>query len=415
MVSAPQRGGCGALGERQNRNGREDMKKLLALIGVIVVFATSEQVLAQSKTVKIGFVATFSGPLAVIGNDMRNSFNLALDRLNHQMGGLPVEVIYEDDQQKPEIGMQKTKELIESDHVDFLTGYIFSNVLLASLEPAIDSKTILVSAHAGPSQLAGELCSPYVYTTGVENDQTAAAMGLYMNQKGVKNTYVLSPNYAAGKDIVAGLKSTFRGKIVGEEYTRWPDQLDFSTELSNISATKPDAVFAFYPGAAGVQFLNQYEQSGLKGKIPLYTVFTIDETTLPLQGANAIGIPGAQDWVNDLPNEANRKYVTDYKSKYKTSPTYYGAESYDAANLINSSVVAVNGDLTRKDDLLKALKMAKFASVRGAFQYGNNHFGIQNFYLQDVVKRADGSLGLETVATIVKDSQDRYHDRCPMP
>ncbi len=391
------------------------MKKLLVLIGVIVVFAASEQVLAQSKTVKIGFVATFSGPLAVIGNDMRNSFNLALDHLNHKMGGLPVEVIYEDDQQKPEIGMQKTKKLIESDHVDFLTGYIFSNVLLASLEPAIDSKTILISAHAGPSQLAGELCSPYVYTTGVENDQTAAAMGLYMNQKGVKNTYVLSPNYAAGKDIVAGLKSTFRGKIVGEEYTRWPDQLDFSTELSNISATKPDAVFAFYPGAAGVQFLNQYEQSGLKGKIPLYTVFTIDETTLPLQGANAIGIPGAQDWVNDLPNEANRKYVTDYKSKYKTSPTYYGAESYDAANLINSSVVAVNGDLTRKDDLLKALKMAKFASVRGAFQYGNNHFGIQNFYLQDVVKRADGSLGLETVATIVKDSQDRYHDRCPMP
>ncbi len=264
------------------------MKKLFVFIGAIIAFATSEQVLAQPKTVKIGFVATFSGPLAVIGNDMRNSFNLALDHLNHTMGGLPVQLIYEDDQQKPEIGMQKTKKLIESDHVDFITGYIFSNVLLASLQPAVDSKTILISAHAGPSQLAGELCSPYVYTTGVENDQTAAAMGLYMNQKGVKNAYVLSPNYAAGKDIVAGLKSTFQGKIVGEEYTRWPDQLDFSTELSNIRAVRPDAVFAFYPGAAGVQFLNQYEQSGLKGKTPLYTVFTIDETTLPLQGTNAI-------------------------------------------------------------------------------------------------------------------------------
>ena len=389
------------------------MSKTLIAAGALMV-CVSQPALAQQKSVKIGFVSTFSGPTAVIGNDMRNSFDLALDHLGRKMGGLPVEVVYEDDQQKPEVGKQKTEKLIESDHVDFIAGYIWSNVLLASLKPAIDSKTIMISANAGPSQIAGELCSPYFFSTSWQNDQTPAAVGLYMNQEGVKNAYLVGPNYAAGKDMLTGVKATFKGKIVGEEYTRWPDQLDFSAELSKVRAAKPDAVFVFYPGAAGVQFLNQYVQAGLKSQIPLYTAFTIDETTLPRQGENAIGIPGAQEWVNDLPNDANKKFVADYKAKYKASPSFYGAQSYDAANLVNSAVVAVNGDVAKKADMIKAMEKADFASVRGSFRYGNNHFPIQNFYLQDVVKGPDGMLGLKTVATIVKDDQDGFHDKCAM-
>ncbi|HSV24068.1 MAG TPA: ABC transporter substrate-binding protein [Xanthobacteraceae bacterium] len=374
----------------------------------------SVSALAQQKSIKIGFVSTFSGPTAVIGNDMRNSFDLALDHLDRKIGGLPVEVIYEDDQQKPEVGKQKTEKLIESDHVDFIVGYIWSNVLLASFKPAIDSKTIIVSANAGPSQIAGELCSPYFFSTSWQNDQTPAAVGLYMNQKGVKNAYLIGPNYAAGKDMLTGVKATFKGKIIGEEYTRWPDQLDFSAELSKVRAAKPDAVFVFYPGAAGVQFLNQYVQAGLKSQIPLYTAFTIDETTLPRQGENAIGIPGAQQWVNDLPNDANKKFVADYKAKYKTAPSFYGAQTYDAANLVNSAVIAVKGDVAKKTDMIKAMEKADFASVRGSFRYGNNHFPIQSFYLQDVVREPDRALVLKTVATIVKDDQDGFHDKCAM-
>jgi branched-chain amino acid transport system substrate-binding protein len=370
--------------------------------------------LAQPKAVKIGFVNTFSGPNAVLGADMRNAFELALDHLGRKMGGLPVEVIYEDDQQKPEVGKQKTEKLIQSDHVDFIVGYIWSNVLLASLKPVIDSKTILIGANAGPSQVAGELCSPYFFSTSWQADQTPAAVGRYMNQKGVKNVYMVGPNYAAGKDMLAGAKAVFTGKVIGEDYTRWPDQLDFSAELSKVRAAKPDAVFVFYPGAAGVQFLNQYVQAGLKNQIPLYTAFTIDETTLPRQGENAIGIPGAQQWVNDLPNDANRKFVAGFKAKYKLSPSFYGAQAYDAALLAASAVTAVGGDVSRKADMIKAMEKADFASVRGAFRFGNNHFPIQNFYLQDVVKAADGSLGLKTVATIVTDDQDNFHDKCPM-
>jgi branched-chain amino acid transport system substrate-binding protein len=331
------------------------------------------------------------------------------------MAGKQVEVIYEDDQQKPDVGKQKTEKLVQSDHVDFIAGYIWSNVLLASLKTAVDSQTFLISANAGPSQLAGELCSPYVFSTSWQNDQTPAAMGLYMNQKGVKSVFLIGPNYAAGKDMLAGVKSTFKGKVMGEEYTVWPSQLDFSAELSKAKASGAESIFVFYPGAAGVQFLNQYAQAGLKAQMPLYTAFTVDELSLPLQKDNAIGVPGAQEWVNDLPNEQNKAFVADYHKKYAgPRPTYYGAQAYDAAQLINSAVVAVKGDTSKKDAMKAEMQKADFKSLRGPFKYGNNHIPIQNFYLQDVVKGADGVLSLKTVSTIVKDSQDNFHDKCSM-
>src|SRR6202790_4173454 len=358
---------------------------------------------APQKTIKIGFISTSSGPVAAIGNDMKNSFELGLDQHGRKLGGLPVEVIYEDDQLKPEVGVQKTQKLIESDKVDFVVGYIWSNVLLASLKPLVDSKTMTVVTNAGASQLAGELCSPYVFSTSWQNDQTPQAMGLYMNQKGVKSVFLIGPNYAAGKDMLAGVKSTFKGEVKGEEYTVWPSQLDFSAELSKARASKAESIFVFYPGAAGVQFLNQYVQAGIKAQIPLYTAFTIDELSLPLQKENALGIPGAQEWVNDLPNTENKRFVADYRKKYPgLRPTYYGAQAYDAAQLINSAVVAVKGDTSKKDAMRAEMEKANFKSLRGPFKYGNNHIPIQNFYLQDVVKDADGTLSLKTVATIVK-------------
>ena len=370
--------------------------------------------LAQQKTVKIGFISTFSGPVAAIGNDMKNSFELGLDQHGRKLGGLPVEVIYADDQLKPEVGVQKTQELIESDHVDFIVGYIWSNVLLASLKPLVDSKTMTVVTNAGPNQLAGELCSPYVFSTSWQNDQTPAAVGRYMNEKGVKTAFLIGPNYAAGKDMLAGVQTTFKGQIVGQELTRWPDQLDFSAELSKARAAKPDAIFAFYPGGAGIQFITQYVQAGLKGQIPLYTAFTIDDLSLPRLKDLAVGVPGAQEWVNDLPNDTNKKYVADYKAKYHASPSFYGAQTYDAVGLIDSAITAVKGDLSNKDGMRKEMEKADFKSVRGEFKFGNNHIPIQNFYLQDAVKNADGSYALKSVALIVKDDQDRFHDKCMM-
>jgi len=384
------------------------------IVSAAVCALVAGQAMAQDKTIKIGFISTFSGPAAAIGNDMKNSFELGLDHYGRKLGGLPVAVIYADDQIKPEVGVQKTQEFIESDHVDFVVGYIWSNVLLASLKPLVDSKTMTVVTNAGASQFAGQLCSPYAFSTSWQNDQTPAAVGRYMNQKGVKTAFLIGPNYAAGKDMLAGVQTTFKGQIVGQELTRWPDQLDFSAELSKARATQPDAIFAFYPGGAGVQFVTQYAQAGLKGQIPLYTAFTIDGLSLPRLKDLAIGVPGAQEWVADLPNAANKKFVADYKAKYNATPSFYGAQTYDAVGLIDSAVTAVKGDLTDKEDMRKEMEKADFQSVRGGFKFGNNHIPIQNFYLQDAVKNPDGSYSLHTVATIVKDDQDRFHDQCPM-
>jgi branched-chain amino acid transport system substrate-binding protein len=389
------------------------MRRTMLLAGVAMALAMGPAA-AQNKSVKIGFVSTFSGPTAVIGNDMRNAFELALDHMGRKLGGLPVEVIYEDDQIKPEVGVQKTQKLIESDKVDFLVGYIWSNVALASLKPIIDSKTFTLITNAGASQIAGELCSPYVFTTSWNNDQTPQAIGLYMNQKNVKKAFLIGPNYAAGKDMLEGVAATFKGEIVGRELTAWPNQLDFSAELSKARAARPDAIFAFYPGGAGIQFVTQYAQSGMKGQIPLYTAFTIDALSLPRLKDLAVGIPGAQQWVRDLPNEANKKFVEDFRAKHKTDPSFYGAQTYDAVPLLDAAVKAVNGDLSNKEGMRRAAEKADFKSVRGPFKFGPNHIPIQNFYLQDAVKDGE-EYRMKTVATIVENDQDKHVGKCKMP
>lgn len=385
-------------------------KALLGLTGALAVSAAP----AMAQTVKIGFINTFSGPNATIGNDMRDAFELALDHLGRKIGGQTVEVIYEDDQQKPDVGKQKTEKVIQSDQVDFITGYIWSNVLLASAKSATDAKIHLISGNAGPSQLAGEQCSPYFFSASWQNDQTPMAMGEALNQRNIKKIYVMAPNYAAGKDMAAGVKATFKGEVVDEDYTKWPDQLDFSAELSKVRAAKPEALFVFYPGAAGVQILNQYAQAGLKGQVPFYSAFTIDATTLPLQKDNALGALGTQSWVNDLPNDTNKKFVNDFRKKYGRYPSFYGAQQYDVANLLDSAVRATKGNVKDKAALGAALEKADFKSVRGTFQFNTNHFPIQNFYLQETVKDADGNLTLKTISTVFKDHKDPHYSKCMM-
>jgi branched-chain amino acid transport system substrate-binding protein len=365
--------------------------------------------------IKIGFVSTFSGPQAAIGEDMRRSVELAKEHLGGKMGGKPFEIIYEDDQFKPDVGKQKSEKLVQQDKVNFVAGYIWSNVLLASLKTVTDEgDTILISSNAGPSQIAGELCNKNFFSTSWNNDQTPMAMGQYLQEKGVKSLYLMAGNYAAGKDMLAGVKRTFKGEIKGEDLTKWPDQLDFSAELAKVGAAKPDGIFIFYPGAHGVQFLQQYVQAGLKGKVPLYQVFSIDAITLPQQKELALGTLGAQEWVNDLPNEQNKKYVADFKKKHGVYPSYYGAQSYDSIMLIASAAEALKGDLSNKDKVRAEMKKANFKSLRGDFKYNTNQFPIQNFYIQEAVKDPEGMMTVKTIATAVKDGKDPYYEKCPM-
>jgi branched-chain amino acid transport system substrate-binding protein len=331
------------------------------------------------------------------------------------MAGKPIQIIYEDDQFKPDIGKQRSEKLVQQDKVNFVAGYIWSNVLLASLKTVTDEgDTILITTNAGPSQAAGELCNKNLFSTSGQNDQTPMAMGEYLNSKGVKSLYLMGPNYAAGKDMLAGLKRTYKGKIVGEDYTKWPDQLDFSAEMAKIAQVKPDGIYIFYPGAHGVQFVKQWVQSGLNKTVPLYQAFSVDATTLPQQGDLALGTIGAQLWVNDMANAQNQRYVADFKKKYNVYPSYYGAQSYDAIMLINSAVEALKGDLSNKDKVRAEIKKANFKSLRGDFKFGNNNFPIQSFYIQETVKDPQGLLTVKTVATATTAAVDPFAAKCPM-
>ncbi|MEC7389059.1 MAG: ABC transporter substrate-binding protein, partial [Pseudomonadota bacterium] len=349
-----------------------------------------------AEKVKIGFVTTITTPAGVIGKDMVDAVKLAMEDIDGKMAGLDVELIVEDDGFKPAIGKQKTDKLVKQDKVQFVTGFIWSHVLLASQKSALGAGKFLISSNAGPSQMAGKLCHKNFFSTSWQNDQTPMAMGEVLNLNNVKSLYVMAPNYAAGKNMVAGVTRTFKGKIVGKDLTKWGKdaQLDFSAELAKAKASGAEGIFVFYPGKAGGAFIKQYAQAGLQGKIPLYSVFTVDSIALPkLQKANMNGVMGSvmtQFWAPDLDTPQNKKFVSGFKKKYGRYPSFYAAQSYDTIFLIKSAVEAVKGDLSNKDGMRAAMEKANFPSVRGKFSYGNNHFPIQNFYSREVVKDSDG-------------------------
>ncbi|MEL6289619.1 MAG: ABC transporter substrate-binding protein [Pseudomonadota bacterium] len=368
--------------------------------------------------VKIGFVTTLTTPAAVIGNDMRDAVNLALEHIDGKMGGKSVSLVMEDDGFKPEIGKQKADKLVKQDNVDFVAGFIWSHVLLASRKSVLDAGKFLISANAGPSQIAGRLCHENFFSTAWQNDQTPMAMGEVLNQKGVKSLYVMAPNYAAGKNMVAGVERTFKGEIKGKDLTKWGKdaQLDFSAELAKAKASGAEGLFVFYPGKAGGAFMKQYAQAGLQGVLPLYTVFTVDAIALPkLQAGkldSVLGTENTQQWSPDLDNPANQKFVADFRQKFDRYPSFYAAQAYDSIMLIKAGVDAVGGDLSRQDEIRAAMKKADFGSVRGDFSYGNNHFPIQNFYLRKVVKDADGKWTTEVTKTVFEKHQDPYAKDC---
>ena len=372
----------------------------------------------SAESVKIGFVTTLTTGAAVIGNDMRDAVNLAVEDLNGKMGGLDIEVIFADDGFKPETGKQVTDKLVKSDDVDFVAGYIWSHVLLASQKSVLNADKFLISANAGPSQLAGKLCHRDFFSTSWQNDQTPMAMGAVLSQRGVSKLYVMAPNYAAGKNMVAGVERTFKGEIVGKDLTKWGKdaQLDFSAELAKAKASGAEALFVFYPGKAGGAFMKQYEQAGLADKLPLYTVFTVDAISLlKLQQANMKAVLGSLTtgfWGPGLKNPQNARFVEGFLKKFGRYPSFYAAQSYDSIFLINSAVEAVGGDLQDRDGMRAAMEKADFPSVRGSFSYGANHFPIQNFYLLEVVADGNGNWTTEIRSTVFENHQDTYVADC---
>jgi branched-chain amino acid transport system substrate-binding protein len=385
------------------------------LIALSLGLACASGFAQNDAPVKVGLLSTLSGPGAGLGVDIRDGFQLAVKLSGGKFSGKAVDVIVADDQASPDVGRQTADRLVKRDKVDFMTGIVFSNVMLAVGAPTFQSKTFYISANAGPSQFAGEQCNPYFFSASYQNDNMHEAVGKVVTDKGFKKVALIAPNYPAGKDAIAGFKRFFKGEVASETYTAL-NQLDYGTELSKLRATKPDAVYIFLPGGMGINFIKQFVGAGLSKDITLFGPgFSGDEDVIKAVGEPMLGMFNTSQWGHDMDNAANKKFVAEFEKAYGRLPTLYAAQGYDAARLIEAAVRDSKGKLDDKAAVRKALEAAKFDSVRGAFKFNSNHFPIQDYYLRVITKDAKGRVTNRTLSPVFKNHADAYVASCKMP
>ncbi|MEX4006204.1 ABC transporter substrate-binding protein [Neoaquamicrobium sediminum] len=380
------------------------MKKVIA--AGLAALAMSVSGAAFAEPVKIGMITTLSGGGAGLGIDARDGFMLALK--NAGDAASEIEVVTEDDGQKPELAVQIADKMIQSDQVDILTGIIWSNLAMAVVPSAVAQGKFYLSVNAGPSPLAGSQCNENYFNVAYQNDNFHEAMGQYANQD-YQKTFILAPNYPAGTDALTGFKRFYKGELTGEVYTQL-GQTDYAAEIAQIRASGADSVFMFLPGGMGIAFTKQYAQSGVD--IPLMGPgFSFSQDVLGAIGDAALGVKNSGSWAKDLDNEANAKFVETFQAEYGRLPSVYAAQAYDTANLI----VAAAGKASVKDaDAFRAaLKEADFDSVRGKFSFNTNNHPIQDIYVREVIKEGD-VLTNKIVSTAFTDHKDAYAAECSL-
>jgi len=364
--------------------------------------------------VKVGFISTLSGPSAALGVDIRDGFQLAVKMNGGKLGALPAEVLVGDDQFKPDVGRQIAEKYVKLDKVDFLTGGVFSNIVIAIAPDAIANRVFYISPNAGPAQFTGAQCSPFFFAASWPSEAYSEAAGEYMNAKGIKNAIFLAPNYVGGQDAASGFKRMYKGKLVDEMYTKL-GQLDYAAELSQIRAKQPEALYVFLPGGMGINFIKQFVAAGMSKDIQLVVpLWGSDQDIIRAVGEPMLGLFSVGHWSIDLDNAANKKFVPAFEAEYKRLPTGYAASGYDTALLIDSGIRRVKGKIEDKDALRAALRAADFKSVRGEFKFNRNQFPIQNYYLQVVGKAPDGRILHKTLGTVLTNRGDAYVDQCKM-
>ena len=367
-----------------------------------------------AQTVKVGFVSTLSGPGGALGIDIRDGFNLAIKSAGGKLGGLSVDLQVIDDQQKPDVGVQGAQRLLQQHKSDFITGVVFSNILLPMLPPILDSKTVYISPNTGPADYAGAKCSPYFYAAAWQNEDIPGAMGKFVTDRGIKTATLIGANYAGGRESIAGFKRFYKGTIVDEIYTPM-GQLDYAAELAQVQAKKPEAVFVFLPGGMGINFIKQFSGAGVGRQTQLFLPgFSADEDTIKPVGDALLGTVNSSHWAHDLDNAANRKFVADFEREYKRLPSMYAAQGYDTALLIDSALRKTKGKLSDKEALRKALESADFKSVRGPFKFNKNHFPIQDYYLRVIGKDNKGRTTNRVMGTIFTQQPDAFASQCKM-
>ncbi len=387
------------------------MKKLsvaLALCGAAALNAT-----AHAADIKVGIALDLSGPFSALGAEARDGFELAIEKLGGKLGGQPAEFIRNDFGGNPEQANQLVARFLQRDGIDFFTGPIGSNAALAVGPALFAAKVPYLSANPGPSAYAGEKCNPYFFAQ-YQNDTYDEAAGKVANEKGYRNVVLIAPNYPAGKDHLNGFKRLYKGGVKDEIYTKL-GQIDYAAEIAQIRAAKPDAVFFFLPGAMGINFVKQFVGGGLKD-IPLIAPgFSADEDVIQAVGEPMLGVLNTAHWTHDLQNPANTEFVAAFRQKYAGRyPSVYAAMAYDTLMAMDAAVRDVGGKIEDREAVLKALKNPSFKSLRGEFQYGANNFPVQNYYLREVGKDAEGRITNKLVGTTLEKHQDAYVGACKM-
>jgi branched-chain amino acid transport system substrate-binding protein len=367
-----------------------------------------------ANVIKLGNLTQLSGALATPGSETKRGIDLALEELDNKLGGVPVKYYPVDDKSNPAEAINGASKLIDELKVDFVTGLGASNTLIPVFKSFVDANILAVGALAGPRQYAGAECNPNGFFVSFTNDDWPAAAGLYMTNQGYKRVFFLAADYQAGKEHVEAAIKYFKGQAVGPVYTPL-SQLDFAPEIARIRAEKPDAVYSFLVGAGGIAFSKQYSQGGLMGQIPFVTEDPVaNPLTFPAQGDAALGIVMATNWHIGLDNAANKKFVGTFRAKYNRDPATFAALGYDAVKAIDGAVRGVNGDIENKDALRASMRKANFDSVRGKFKFNNNQFPIQDLFMMEVAKDANGGLTSRLKEVVIKDWQDPLHTQCPM-
>ena len=386
------------------------MKKLVT--GLFCVGMMLSTLSYGAEPIKIGMITTLSTKAGYLGEDIRDGFKLAIDQEDGKLGGVPVELLVEDDGRKPEKGKQIAERYIKKDNIKIMTGIVFSNVAMAVVPKVVRDDVLYLSTNAAPSKLAGKGCNPNYFSVSYQNDNLDEVVGQYVTETGHKSVYLIAPNYPAGKDHLAGFKRYYKGTIAGEVYTKL-GQSDYAAELAALRAAKPEAVFFFLPGGMGINFLKQYAQSGLNQTIPVYgPAFSFDERILGAVGAAALGVKNGSQWTHDLDNPANHEFVAAYQKAYGRMPTLYASQGYDTARLIGSALKATGG-VDDLDAVRAALKKADFASVRGNFSFGKNQHPVQDIYIREVIKTENGFTN-KTIKKVFSNHVDAYAEQCKM-
>jgi branched-chain amino acid transport system substrate-binding protein len=377
-------------------------------------FSTLMATCAFAEPLKVGFVVTMSGPGAVIGQDMTAGFKLGMKHAGLDTGPNAVQVLYEDDQLKADVGRQVTTKLLEQERANLITGMIWSNVLLASAKPVFDANAILISANAGPSDLSGKQCNANFFGVAFQNDTLHEPGGQYAQNKGIKRLGLIAPNYPAGKDALNGVKRFYKGAVAAELYPAL-DQFDFAAEIAQLRDAKAEAVYFFFAGAQAISFIKQYEQAGLSKTMPLIgAIPSLDAIVRNGVGAAAVGATVTTYWDDSFDNPTNKKFVDAFVAEQKRKPSGYAATAYDTATLIAAALKKVGGDVANRKAFSTALATVEFPSVRGNFKFNTNHMPIQNFYAGPIIADGDGKSKIGALEEVFKDHKDNFAAACPL-